>query len=158
MILASEPWAAYVHGMSLDEIDEQILDLLREDARRTVTDIAARVSLSPAPVARRIERMERAGIIAGYTVVLDHSKVGPSLDAFTELRIVGSIDAEEVVEIASAIPEVEEIFTIAGDPDVLLRLRVDDVAHLQQVVNALRRSGKVTGTKTLMVLGRWSRG
>ncbi len=157
MIVASDGRPAYRHGMSLDEIDEQILTLLAEDARRTVTDIASRVSLSPAPVARRIERMERAGIIAGYTVVLDHSKVGPSLDAFTELRIVGSIDAEEVVEIASAIPEVEEIFTIAGDPDVLLRLRVDDVAHLQQVVNALRRSGKVTGTKTLMVLARWSR-
>lgn len=157
MFLASDGRPAYRHGMSLDEIDEQILTLLAEDARRTVTDIATRVSLSPAPVARRIERMERAGIIAGYTVVLDHSKVGPSLDAFTELRIVGSIDAEEVVEIASAIPEVEEIFTIAGDPDVLLRLRVDDVAHLQQVVNALRRSGKVTGTKTLMVLARWSR-
>lgn len=143
--------------MSLDETDEQILALLGEDARRPVTDIAARVNLSPAPVARRIERMERDGVIAGYTVVLDHSKVGPTLDAFTELRIVGSIDAEEVVEIASKIPEVQEVFTIAGDPDVLLRMRVDDVAHLQQVVNALRRSGKVTGTKTLMVLARWAR-
>ncbi|MBJ7331561.1 MAG: Lrp/AsnC family transcriptional regulator [Solirubrobacteraceae bacterium] len=141
----------------LDAIDEQILALLREDARRTVTDIASRVSLSAAPVARRIERMERLGVIAGYTVVLDHSKVGPSLDAFTELRIVGNIDAEEVVVLAKEIPEVQEVWTIAGDPDVLLRLRVEDVAHLQQVVNALRRSGKVTGTKTLMALGRWER-
>jgi hypothetical protein len=49
------------------------------------------------------------------------------------------------------------VFTIAGDPDALVRIRVDDVEHLKQVVNALRRSGRITGTKTLMVLDRWTR-
>jgi len=43
------------------------------------------------------------------------------------------------------------------DPDALLRIRVDDVEHLREVVNRLRRSGRVTGTKTLMVLDHWSR-
>jgi Lrp/AsnC family leucine-responsive transcriptional regulator len=71
----------------LDDIDHAILGLLRDDARRTVKDIAERVNLSPAPVKRRIDRLERIGVIAGYTLVLDHSKVGPSIEAFTELEI-----------------------------------------------------------------------
>lgn len=45
-----------------------------------------------------------------------------------------------------------------GDPDVLVRLRVRDVDHLQRVVNAIRRTGKVTGTKTLIVMYDWTRG
>jgi Lrp/AsnC family transcriptional regulator, leucine-responsive regulatory protein len=141
----------------VDEIDKAILALLREDARRTIADIAAGVSLSPAPVKRRIDRMERLGVIAGYTVRVDPSKIGPTFEAFTELRFAGDTNVDEILEAATSIPEVREAYMIAGDPDALLRLRVEDMAHLQQVVNHLRRSGKVTGTKTLMVLSRWTR-
>lgn len=141
----------------LDEIDRTILDLLRRDARRTVTDIAGRVKLTPAPVKRRIERLERLGVIGGYTVVADRAKLGPALEAFTEVRVAGHLDIEEVVAFAVDLPEVQEAFTTTGDPDVLLRLRVDDVAHLNRVVNALRVSSKISGTKTLVVLDRWSR-
>lgn len=141
----------------LDDIDREILALLRADARRTVTDLASRVNLTPAPVKRRIERLERLGVIAGYTVVVDPDRMGASLEAFMELRIAGDIPVGEVKSVAIALPEVQEAFTTAGDPDVLLRVRVDDVGHLQRVVNTLRRSGKITGTKTLMVLDRWRR-
>lgn len=141
----------------LDEIDQEIIRLLGENARRTVADIADRVSLSPAPVRRRIDRLEQIGVIAGYTVVLDHSKVGPAIEAFTELRFSGRADIDEILETAAKSPEVREVFTIAGDPDALARIRVDDMDHLRDVIDQLRKSGRVTGTKTLMVLGRWSR-
>lgn len=144
-------------GESLDDIDRAILDLLTEDGRRTVADIAERVNLSPAPVRRRIDRLERDGVIAGYTVVLDHAKVGAAIEAFTELRFSGSTDIDEILETVGRLPEVEDVFTTAGDPDALARIRVDDMDHLQDVINELRKSGKVMGTKTLMVLGRWSR-
>jgi Lrp/AsnC family transcriptional regulator, leucine-responsive regulatory protein len=60
--------------------------------------------------------------------------------------------------LATRIPEVMEVFTIAGDPDALVRLRVRSVDHLREVIDQLRRSGAVIGTKTLMVLGTWRRG
>ncbi|MGH2873717.1 MAG: Lrp/AsnC family transcriptional regulator, partial [Solirubrobacteraceae bacterium] len=78
--------------VNLDETDERIIELLREDARRTLTDIAARVNLSPAPVKRRIDRLEKLGVITGYTVSLDHALMGPSIEAFTELRFAGDAD------------------------------------------------------------------
>lgn len=143
-------------SVPIDDIDRQILDLLREDARRTISDIASRVSLSPAPVKRRIDRLERSGVITGYTVMLDHGKIGPSIDAFTELRVAGNTDVDEIIAFVSKLPEVREAFTIAGDPDALIRIRVDDVEHLKRLVNGLRRNGHVIGTKTLMVLDRWS--
>ena len=141
----------------VDDTDRQIIALLRENGRRTVADIAERVSLSAAPVKRRIDRLERLGVITGYTVQLDHSKLGSSVEAFTELRFTGSGDVDEIVAALSELPEVREVFTIAGDTDALVRIRVDDMEHLKRIVNVMRRSGRVTGTKTLMVLDRWSR-
>ncbi len=138
--------------LALDEIDHRILDLLEQDGRRTVADIASHVSLSPAPVSRRIDRLEAQGVITGYTAIVDRSRVGRSLEAYIELRFAGDTDVDEIVAAARSTPEVEEISTIAGDPDALMRVRVDGVEHLQQVVVGLRRTGRVTGTKTLMVL------
>jgi Lrp/AsnC family transcriptional regulator, leucine-responsive regulatory protein len=149
--------ASVAARVKIDDIDRQILDLLTENARRTIADIAARVSLSPAPVKRRVDRLEEAGVIGGYTVRVDHAKIGPSIDAFTELRFAGDADVDETVAAVRQLAEVREIFTTAGDPDALVRIRVDDVAHLKRVVNALRQSGRIAGTKTLMVLDHWSR-
>src|SRR6185503_8944485 len=104
-------------GTTIDDTDRAILALLRENARRTVADIATRVNLSPAPVKRRIERLERLGVIVGYTVVTDETKLEGAVEAFTELRYVGTADFEAIVAaVVSEIPEVQEIFTIAGDP------------------------------------------
>ena len=161
--MISALWPALTYGCAMptretvDETDRQILELLRQDARRTVSDIAHHVNLSPAPVKRRIDRLEQAGVIAGYTVVLDHKKVGPSIEAYTELRFVGDTDVDDILNSATELPEVQEVMAIAGDPDALVHVRVDDVEHLQSVVNKLRRSGTVTGTKTLIVMGRWAR-
>ena len=101
--------------------------------------------------------MEQSGVIRGYTAIVDDESTR-ALEAFTEVRVIGDIDTEELSGIVRDIPEVEEFFTIAGDPDAVVRIRVDDVDHLQRVVNALRRTGKLTGTKTMIVMKSWSRG
>jgi len=134
----------------LDDIDRQILDLLREDARRTVKDIADRVKLSAAPVKRRIERMEEEGVILGYTVRL--GQVGPALEAFTELRYSGSMDQDELFDMFRKIPEIHGAFTMAGDVDALLHVRAEDIHHLQQIISKLRASGNPVASKTMIVL------
>lgn len=145
------------NGTHVDEIDRQILDLLRMDARRTVRDIAHRIGLTVAPTKRRIDRLERSGVIEGYTVRVDSSRVGAGLEAVVELRVVGDMDLQTILSFASQIPEVKEVVTIAGDPDALVRVRADNVHDLQRVVNLLRTGGSVTGTKTLVILGSWTR-
>lgn len=115
---------------TLDAIDDAILTLLHRDARRPLTEIAAEVNLTAAPVKGRIERLERAGVITGYTVVVDHANFGPALEAVVELRIAGDADAAEVRRMATRLNEVLEVLTTAGDPDLLVRIRVEEVAHL----------------------------
>lgn len=137
----------------VDATDLEIIELLREDARRTLSDIAERVSLSAPAVKRRIDRLERDRVITGYTVIVDHAALGLPLQAFTELRFTGNAPVDEIAGIARDIPEVQTVFTTAGDPDALAWIRVRDVEHLKRVIDMLRRSGHVTGTKTLMVLG-----
>jgi Lrp/AsnC family leucine-responsive transcriptional regulator len=137
----------------LDATDREIIDLLRADARRTLADVAERVALSAPAVKRRVDRLERDGVITGYTALVDHALLGSPLQAFTELRFAGNLPVDQIAGIAEGIPEVQTIFTTAGDPDALAWIRVRDVDDLKRVIDLLRRSGRVTGTKTLMVLG-----
>ncbi|MDF2824086.1 MAG: hypothetical protein K0R68_1494, partial [Mycobacterium sp.] len=97
----------------MDEIDQQILDILRTNARAAVSDIARQVGLTNAPVARRISRLESAGIIKGYVAVIDEAAAG-GIEAFTEIRLVGSVDTREIEEIVRQVPEVQQFFTISG--------------------------------------------
>jgi Lrp/AsnC family leucine-responsive transcriptional regulator len=138
---------------SPDGIDLAILELLAKNARRTFGNIGAAVGLSAPAVKRRIDRLEASGIIRGYTTVVDHAKLGRPLEAFTELRFSGSARVDAIANIGADVPEVEAVFTVAGDPDALVWIRVRDVQDLKRVVDKLRSTGEVTGTKTMMVLG-----
>lgn len=144
--------------IEIDATDRAIIDLLAANARRTFGDIGARVGLSPPAVKRRVDRLEEAGVILGYTTRLDHAKLGRPLQAFTELRFSGNARVDTIAGIGDDIPEVQAVFTIAGEPDALAWIRVSDVQELKRVIDRLRGSGPVTGTKTLIVLGTSTRG
>jgi len=137
----------------LDPVDEQIVQLLFEDGRRSASEIGRRVRLSPAAAKRRIDRLEQVGVIVGYRAVLDHERLGSSIEAFVELRFAGATQVDDIESTVAGMPEVVEAFTTAGDPDALVRVRATDLDHLKRVVDRIRRSGKITGTKTLIVLG-----
>ncbi len=141
----------------IDSVDRKIVDLLRADARRTIRDIATHIGLTVAPVKRRIDRLEAAGVIEGYTVRVNEAKVGVGIEAVVELRVLGDMDLNTITSFSSQIPEVREVLTIAGEPDALVRVRAENIHDLQRVVNLLRTGGKVTSTKTLVVLGSWVR-
>lgn len=142
----------------LDRIDHEILDALREDARRKLADIAGRVNLSVSAVKRRIDRLEAGGVIVGYRAVVDESKLGRRLEAFTELTFAGDTRVADIAGVAEGLPQVQAVFTIAGDPDAIVWIRVEDLAELTGVIDRLRHNGRVTGTKTLMVLDTWTPG
>jgi len=147
-----------IDRVTIDGIDRKILDLLVEDGRRSIVDVSQHIQLSPAAVKRRVDRLEKLGVIRGYTALLDHRYLGTGFEAFAELKFAGDVKVNVIQHEASSIPEVLEVYTMAGDPDALVRIRVSNVEHLQTVIDALRRRTGVVGTKTLMVLGSWRRG
>lgn len=140
----------------IDATDRAILAILRRSGRMPVSEIAPLVNLTPAPVQRRLARLERIGIIRGYAAVIDDHRAG-NLEAFVEVRLGGATETSEVADIVRQIDEAEEFHTLSGDPDILIRVYADNVDHLQRVVNTIRRTGKVAGTKTLIVMHGWNR-
>lgn len=137
----------------IDSIDRAIIDHLVADGRATYGQIGKVVNLSAPAVKRRIDRLEERGIIVGYTAVLDHAQLERPLEAFTELRFAGDARVDAIAAIGDGVPEVQAVFTMAGDPDALVWLRVRDVQDLKRVIDRLRSTGHVSGTKTMMVLG-----
>jgi DNA-binding Lrp family transcriptional regulator len=145
-------------GINLDATDRKILDVLAEDARRSASEVGRIVGLSPPAAKRRIERLEEAGLIRGYTTLLDHRLLDGRIEAFIELRFAPGTQVDDVDASVIHLPEVVESFTLAGDPDALARVRVRDLNHLKDVVDRIRRgrrgAAKVVTTRTMIVLGR----
>jgi DNA-binding Lrp family transcriptional regulator len=117
--------------VELDRIDQQIVALLRENARRSFQDIGSRVSLSAPAVKRRVDRLEEAGVIRGYSAVLDHVALGWTTHA--------------VVSLFSA-------HTVAGEASAILHLHARDTEHLEQALERIRDAPGITRTQTQVVL------
>jgi DNA-binding Lrp family transcriptional regulator len=135
-----------------DAIDEQIVALLREDARRSFQSIGARVSLSAPAVKRRVDRLEADGVIAGYSAQVDPARYGWGTHAFVALYCEGRMAAQEVHEAVSRHPEVEAAYTVAGDASAMLHVRARDTAHLEEALERIRDAPGVTRTHTQIVL------
>ena len=107
----------------MDLLDRRIIDLLRDNARMPVTEIARIVGLSSAATGRRIARLEAASVIRRYVAVVNEADVG-GLEAFAEVRLSGEASGDSMEKIARRIPEIAQYFVVAGDPDVLVRFTV----------------------------------
>jgi DNA-binding Lrp family transcriptional regulator len=136
----------------MDEIDHRIVALLRENARRSFQDIGERVSLSAPAIKRRVDRLERDGVIRGYSANVDPSAIGWNTHAFVELFCEGRMSGDEVREAVSEYPEVEAAYTIAGAPSAILHLRAADTQHLEQALERVRDTPGVIRTQTQVVL------
>lgn len=137
---------------TLDDIDLALIDALQRNARSTYGELGERVGLSPPAAKRRVDRLVEQRVVRGFTVLLDHDQLGHPLQAFTELRFAGDVRVDDIAAIGEAIPEVVGVFTMAGDPDALAWLRVRDVHDLKRVVDRIRGTGNIIGTKTMIVL------
>ncbi|HEY1597220.1 MAG TPA: Lrp/AsnC family transcriptional regulator [Thermoleophilaceae bacterium] len=136
----------------LDDTDHKILALMRENSRRTLADIGGHVSLSVAAVKRRVARLERDGVIRGYTARIDSSLLGDAIEVVMEVYCADRTSPGDIRPSFEHLDEVVTGFTVSGEPDVLLRLRVDSVAHLEEVVERVRRDPNVVRTRTMLVL------
>jgi DNA-binding Lrp family transcriptional regulator len=136
----------------MDEIDHRIIALLRENARRSFQDIGDRVALSAPAVKRRVDRLQGAGVIRGYSANVDPSALGWNTHAFVELFCEGRMSGEEVRGAVAQHPEVEGAYTIAGAPSAILHLRAADTRHLEEALERIRDVPGVQRTQTQVVL------
>jgi Lrp/AsnC family leucine-responsive transcriptional regulator len=136
----------------MDEIDSQILSLLRANGRASFASIGERVGLSPHGTADRVRRLERDGVIVGYTAKVDPGRVGRSVDALVDVRLLPSTDPDQFEGLVAGLPAVTELVFLTGRFDYQLRLACKDAEDLDQSVRTVRRDGGVAATETRIVM------
>jgi len=136
----------------MDAIDSQIVALMRENSRRSFQDIGAKVALSAPAVKRRVDRLEEAGVLKGYTAVVDPAAMGWSTHAFVALFCEGRMSAGEVKQAVDRHPEVVAAYTVAGEASAMLHVRAEDTAHLEAALERIRDAPGVVRTQTQVVL------
>lgn len=147
--LASATMATKPH---LDAIDRNILALLRRDGRRSFAEIARDLDLSTATVKRRVDRLEETGLVRGYAAVLDVGKLGLGFEAIVEVYCAERTTPRDVLATIDGLAEVVSAVTVSGEPDAILRVQVQDVPHLERVIEDLRRRPSIVRTRTMLVL------
>jgi DNA-binding Lrp family transcriptional regulator len=140
--------------LRIDDLDQQIVALLIADARSSYAEIGAAVSLSAPAVKRRVDRLRAAGVIRGFTTVVDPAAVGWSTEGFVELFCVGRTSPAQIAEAAGRHPEVVAAYTVSGEADALVHLRAADIGHLEQALERLRAEPFVSSTRSTIVLSR----
>src|SRR3954471_6026813 len=110
--------------MQPDKVDIEILKVLQQEGRITNSDLAARVGLTPGPTLARVNKLEAAGLIVGYTTIVDRQKLGIPITAFVSviLRSHNKAAADTFLGQVCAMPEVLECHHIAGEEDYLLKV------------------------------------
>ena len=121
--------------MKIDETDTAILETLQERARISNVELAERVHLSESACLRRVRGLEKAGIIAGYSALVDPVEVGLPSAVFVQLTLQrqDQTDLDAFEEAVRMIPEVMECYLMTGEFDYLLRIVVSDASDYERV-------------------------
>jgi len=136
----------------MDEIDQTIVALLRENARRSFKDIGRHVHLSAPAVKRRVDRLEQAGVLLGYTAVVDPPAFGWHAEAFVDLYCEGKMAAGAIKRAVQQEPGVVSAHTVAGEASAVLHVMARDTKDLELALERIRATDGVTRTVTEVVL------
>ena len=141
-----------MRDVRLDPVDERILRLLVRNARATWREVGDVVGLSANAVAQRVRRLEQAGVVRGWTAVLDPALDGPAATALISLKVTTDADVPALEAAIAALPSVTEVLDLSGTVDYQVRVRFRDQRDLYDATNALRVLPGVVGIETRTVL------
>ncbi|WP_331234579.1 Lrp/AsnC family transcriptional regulator [Natronorarus salvus] len=132
----------------MDDLDRRILDVLRRDARTPYTEIAERVGTSEGTVRNRVDRMVDEEVIERFTVA---TRTG-NVKAMIEVGVAVDVDTTEVSERMADWDEVDFVWQVSGEKDVVLVADATDTRGLNQLITQARECEEVISTKTRLIL------
>ena len=136
----------------LDETDERILAELGERARATFAEIGAKVNLSAPAVKRRVDRLIAAGVIKGFTTIVDRNALGWNAEAYVQVFCHGRIAPDQLRAAWVDIPEVVSAATVTGTADAILHVLARDMQHLEEALERIRSSADIERSESIVVL------
>ena len=135
----------------LDGLDARLLEELRRDSRTSFRQLAEKLKASPATVIARLRRLEREGVVLGYTAGLDYSRLGYEFCAIIEVTIAKGALLEVQRKIA-LMPGVVSVYDVTGERDSMVLARVKSRAEFSRLVKKILAIDKVQASNTHVVL------
>ncbi|MBZ6495555.1 Lrp/AsnC family transcriptional regulator [Natrinema longum] len=132
----------------MDDLDRQILDILRRDARTPYTEIADEVGTSEGTVRNRVERMMDDDVIERFTI---STRTG-NVQAMIELSVAVDVDTKAVSERIAEWDEVDFVWMVSGEQDVVLVVDAADTRGVNDLITKARDQEEVVSTKTRLIL------
>ncbi|MDE2052519.1 MAG: Lrp/AsnC family transcriptional regulator [Gammaproteobacteria bacterium] len=132
-----------ISQLLLDARNVQILSLLQEDPRMSVSELARRVGMSAPATRERIQRMEEAGVIQGCRLEISPAALGYPIAAFVRVRpMPGKLP--KIAELAASLPQVIECHRITGEDCFMLKVRLDSLDNLDAILDQFLAYGQTT--------------
>ncbi|HEV2597123.1 Lrp/AsnC family transcriptional regulator [Sphingopyxis sp.] len=138
-------------NVNLDEIDERLLTLLRDDARQTIAQLAKELGLSRGTVYSRLARLEEEKVVAGYTVRLGHAFAASRVRAHMMIKTLPRFH-REVEQALAALSLVQAIHAISGEYDIIAMLEAEDGVQLNELIDEIGLLDGVERTTTSVIL------
>ena len=142
----------------LNEKDLKILDVLKRNAKLSTQQISKKTLIPITTVHNRIKKLEKEGIIKGYTILLDNKKMGKYITAFILINVVYNIpnkkiNQEDLAKELKKFEVVEEVNILAGGSDIIIKVRTKDIEELNDfIIKRLRNIEGIDKTQTMIVL------
>lgn len=127
----------------LDRVNVRLLDELQREPRASMSALARRVGMSSPAVTERVQRLEEAGVISGYRVLVDPRSLGLPVAAFVRVR-PGPGQLNRIAELAKRTPEVVECHRITGEDCFLIKVHVGAIEMLEEVLDRFLTHGQTT--------------
>ena len=143
--------------MKIDKKDLKILKILQKDCKKTAKEIARAVDSKPTTVYAKISKMEELGLVKGYHAVLDHQKLNKKDTAIIHSSVsyqVGSkkLSQREIAKKVAAMPEVQDVFMVAGEWDLILKVKAESTEEIGKfIMDRLRKIEGIDKVRTSMV-------
>jgi len=140
----------------MDRTDRKILDLLQQDASLPVAEIAERVGLTSTPCWRRIQNLEKSGVLSKRVALLDRQSLDLGVDVFVAVRTNehNSKWLDSFDKAISAFPEVVECYRMSGEIDYLMRVVVRDIATYDEFYQRLIKKLKLSDVSSSFAMER----
>ena len=135
----------------MDDLDAELIALLRDDARLPVVALAKKLRVARATVQNRMARLERDGVIVGYTLRLKPQAEGHRIRAIMSIEVDGN-RAQEVLRLLRGHPAVTALHTTNGRWDLMAELRADNLESFDRVLGAVRMIDGIANTETSILL------
>jgi len=132
----------------MDDVDREIISMLRENARRPFTEIAAELGVSEGTVRNRVDQLREAGMIERFTIT---TRTG-NVKAMVEVSVGMDVDTDALVDRMADWGPVEFVWQVSGETDVVLIVDAIDTEAVNDLISRTRDQSAVRSTETRLIL------